>query len=115
MRIPEKGTDKAILNLFRVSGPCELCHHWCERREAAHILHSGCGGGGRIDLRINLLGLGGPFACNCHGRYHADLHIEDLCEIVARRERFPSGSCVLELLWFIRRLPKGSEVPWWAR
>lgn len=80
--------DEKLLDEFRTNGRCEWCGFYCQRREAAHIFARGMGGGGRLDIRINLVGLGGPGECDCHGSSHrgdAPTQI-DLLAIVAQRE-----------------------------
>jgi hypothetical protein len=63
-----------------------------------------------LDVRINLMGLGGAFECGCH-----TLHGDDpvwqrrYLEHVARREGWPSGEAVLMEIYRLRRLDKWSE------
>ncbi len=79
--------DPEILKQFRGTGPCEACRRWCWRLECHHWRSRGHGGGSRIDLPINLIALGGAFACNCHGYAQRSKEFNDsLLPIIARRE-----------------------------
>lgn len=103
--------DLPLLATFRVPGSCEYCGRKCEVREAAHLWAKGAGGGGRLDLRVNLAGLGGPFLCACHHRLHqGELEPFPLLANVADRE----GVTVHEIADAIaefRRLDKVATIP----
>jgi hypothetical protein len=101
--------DEATLDLFRVPVPCE----WCKLRPSTdphHIYAKGMGGGGRLDIRINICSL----CRTCHNGAHAhgDPHITELLRIVSRREKLPVGT-ILDRIYELRRLPKGAALPDW--
>lgn len=85
-----KVIDEALLATYRLKTHCELCG--TRLRYPAHPHHvraKGMGGGGRLDIAINLIALGGPWEkdCNCHGRLHdGNIPREAVLEVVARRE-----------------------------
>jgi|SRR5579862_4433673 len=110
-----KIVDEALLESFRKRGRCDVCGRLCDRREPHHLLGKGAGGGGRMDVRENLLSLGAtqPFPrCPCHDLCQSrKIALKEQCAIVARREGLSSGQVVLERLWELRRLPKGSKLP----
>lgn len=58
--------DEKLLNEFRGAGRCEWCKASCRRREPHHVATRGMGGGGRLDIRINLVAL----CCRCHQLHH---------------------------------------------
>lgn len=100
------------LKRFRIGGYCECgCNRWCSINHASHIIPCGMGSGSRLDVPENLI-RHNPL---CHVGHHADHDPKErqaeLFEIVARREKFPSGEAVREYLMMILRLPKGSKIP----
>lgn len=98
--------DKKLLAEVRRCGECG----WCKKplRFAAEPHHLFSRGAGRIDQPWNLIALGGPWDCDCHGEFHRG-HIRryDLLTVVAQREG-RSQDEIEEEVWRIRRLPKGS-------
>ena len=113
-----KHIDYALLDEFRTRGRCEVCGVFCAAREPHHLLARGMGGGGRMDIRENLIAVGSslPFPeCPCHRAIH-DGHIakDDLLQIVARREGL-TAAAVQSRLFRLRRLPKGSPLPRWVK
>lgn len=81
--------DRDLLREFREPGRCELCLKWCKKREPHHLWAKGMGGGGRLDVRINLIALGSTleWQCECHTRIHNGLVPKIvLMVIVATRE-----------------------------
>jgi hypothetical protein len=64
---------------------CEYCDARChDGTHAHHVVSRGAGG---PDLAINLIALGGPSDCNCHGLYHSGHILQcDLLAVVAARE-----------------------------
>lgn len=63
--------DPAALATPR-SVTCEWCGLYCRKpTERHHIVSRGMGGGSRLDIRENLIDLGGAFDCDCHGRAQA--------------------------------------------
>ena len=75
--------DQNLLLAFKLAPRCE----WCGQRgylQAHHLFTRGMGGGGRLDVPINLVSL-----CVCCHRLHHDGHEPltlDLLGVVARRE-----------------------------
>lgn len=70
MILPHKPT----LAKFRLPGPCRHCGR-VGKREAAHVIPVGRGGGNRLDVSINLVSLGlghwsGQGVCRCHALHH---------------------------------------------
>ncbi len=105
--------NESLLREFRGPGKCEWCGKQCRTREAAHIFAKGMGGGGRLDVRINLVGLGlggwvGVRAeCNCHSSHHTghEPSKRQLMERAAEREGVDATD-IEAVLWLLRRLPK---------
>jgi len=100
-------TDLALLEYFRKK-PCERCGRNAPS-EPHHILCRGAGGGGRLDVALNLVALCTTvpgYHLGCHYRaQHGGRAARDKClEIVARREGLESGQQVLECLWRLQRL-----------
>lgn len=90
--------DEDLLAEFRTPGKCDLCGKRCRTREPHHVYGRGMGGGGRMDIPINLLGLGGPFECGCHRAYHdGKIGREDMLSAVAKREQTTSELIVDEI------------------
>ena len=79
-----KVVNEDLLDEFRAPGRCEWCTDYCpDGRDPHHLWARGMGGGGRLDIRENLISL-----CRvCHSLFHAG-HIGryDLLAIVAHRE-----------------------------
>jgi hypothetical protein len=76
--------DEKLLDQFRAAGPCSWCREHCQRREPHHIHTRGIGGGGRLDVAINLVSL----CLRCHRSHHDGNEplTCDLKAIVAARE-----------------------------
>ncbi len=74
--------DETCLDRFRFAKRCE----WCQRRgevDPHHLWCRGMGGGGRLDIPINLISL----CRSCHDETHAGRITRiDLLLIVAKRE-----------------------------
>jgi hypothetical protein len=98
----------ALLSEFAAARVCG----WCKRplRFPAHPHHlfaRGIGSGSRLDVRENLIPLGGPWDCNCHGEVHAGrIQRFDLLAVVAAREHTTQDAIEREI-FRLRRLPKG--------
>lgn len=107
--------SEKTLKLFRGAGECECCQKWYSHREASHIIPRGMGGARRLDLPENLIAHGPDHHWRHHNPHAADEHYEvrqmALFEIVARREKFPSGEAVKAYLMAVLALPKNSELP----
>lgn len=99
--------DENLLALFRGAGPCGWCNRWCRERHPHHLFGRGMGGAWRLDIRVNLIALGGPFDCNCHGQVHQG-HIQrcDLLAVVAAREGVQQADIEAEV-YRLRRERKG--------
>lgn len=105
--------SKATLDRYRQAGNCELCGYRLGRREPHHVLKRGQGGGSRLDIPANLLGLCPFFQGNdCH-RLRGDdpAYLPTFLSLIAARENFKDGQAVLDYLHLILRTPKGSEIP----
>ncbi len=102
-----KIVDEALLREFRTAGLCELCKRYCKLREPHHIFARGMGGGGRLDVRYNLIALGSTAIFHpCHGDIHAGKVSRDaVIEIVAAREGV-SVEAVMDEIWRLRRTIK---------
>lgn len=99
-------TDKELLNEFRGAGPCGYCGRQCRVREAHHVHTKGTG---RLDIRINLIALGGPWECRCHRRFHdGSITREEMIEKVAEREGMTAEEIKNEI-WRLRRMPKSQR------
>lgn len=92
--------DKAALMRIRLLPCC-----WCGKRapsEAAHVYAVGSGGGGRLDIALNLV----PLCRDDHQASH-DGHrpiTVDLLALVAQREQV-SQKTVKAVIDFFRRVP----------
>jgi hypothetical protein len=99
-----------MLKKCRGPGPCSWCGKPCRRREAAHVIACGHGGGRRLDVSCNLVSLGLGFwasrgECTCHQDHHSgDRPLRcDLLDLVAARENILQGD-VEAVLYLILRL-----------
>lgn len=105
--------DEALLDEFRTVGRCDVCGRSCLFREPHHIWARGMGGGGRLDVRINLLAVGQSrtYQCFCHGLIHnGAIKRDDLLLIVARREKTTPGA-IRDEINRLRRLDReGREI-----
>lgn len=98
--------DEKLLNEFRGPGLCELCDRWCNDREPHHVYRRGCGGGTRLDVRINLVAVGKFPACRCHLLVHeGKITQEHVLRIVAEREGMTPDE-VQQEIWDLVRKPK---------
>ncbi len=93
--------DEKLLHEFRMKERCEWCGKQVFRCEPHHVYTRGIGGGGRLDVRINLVAL-----CPRDHRSHHDgnepLTI-DLKAIVAARENRLQGDIEAEIAALRRR------------
>lgn len=90
--------DDNLLDEFR----SRLCCEWCRRPglvQPHHIFCRGMGGGSRLDIRRNLIGL----CPHCHHEVHAG-HIArfDLLAIVAQREKCQQADIEEEVYKLLR-------------
>lgn len=96
--------DTPLLATFREAGPCEHCHRWSNPREPHHLHTRGFGGGQRVDIVINLMGL----CLVCHRAFHdGNIPFDALLQIVAKREGVIDSLMDLLILQ-IRNAAKGS-------
>lgn len=105
--------SEKTLETYRQAGDCEWCGLWLPRRHPHHCMSRGSGGGTRLDIPANLMGLC-PFfqGNNCHLRFGDDPRCRPrFLEILSKREGFESGEAVWDYLNMILGLPKGSELP----
>ncbi len=80
--------DTELLKTYRGPGLCGYCGRPCLRRDCAHVRAKGSG---RVEHRLNLLGLGLAFDCGCHTRHHDGNRPTqaDLVQKVSQREGVP--------------------------
>lgn len=91
--------NESLLAEFRIVG-CEHCKKPLPT-EAAHLWARGMGGAGRLDVRINLLGL----CRQCHQSSHDRPCHADMLLLVAVREDVGQWD-IEEVIHLLRRLPK---------
>lgn len=103
--------NESLLKEFRGPGSCDYCGRYCQSREAAHIFARGMGGGGRLDIRCNLMALGSAFDCGCHNNHHNghEPTRDDLLAMVAKREKCLQED-VKRAITFFQRLPKEARI-----
>lgn len=102
-----KVIDEELLKTCRTSGLCEYCGKSCRSREPHHLFCRGIGGGGRLDIPINLLALGAAFECPCHRLFHAGkISRLQMLEKIAEREGRTADDIEAEIR-LISRTPKG--------
>jgi HNH endonuclease len=89
--------DKGLLREFGLKKRCEFCHQPPRRGtllDAHHLFARGMGGGGRLDIRVNLVAL----CRSCHTDTHAGHIIRAaLLAIVAQREGVMQDDIVTEI------------------
>jgi hypothetical protein len=89
-------TDESALQPFREKGPCEWCGMVCSWRDPHHIFARGMGGGGRLDLKTNLVGLCRP----CHDKAHSgEITKSALVLVVAKRESIKASDVIDAITW----------------
>jgi hypothetical protein len=93
-------THPELLDEFR-GQRCEWCQKPRTMSDAAHLWAKGHGGGGRLDVRVNLIAL-----CRvCHRTSHDRPCHADLLLIVAQREGVLQPD-IEEVIHLLRRLSK---------
>lgn len=104
-----KVIDETILDRFRHQLHCEYCGRKLRgRAEPHHLICRGRNSAFRMDVPLNLIALGGPADCNCHGKAGTgQLTRSALLEIVAAREGRLSG----EEVWIELSRMKWRETP----
>jgi hypothetical protein len=108
-----KVIDEQLLADFRGPGTCEWCGRQVVRREPHHIYARGMGGGGRLDVRVNLVALCAPFSGgdDCHDAAHdGRITKDDLLPVVAGREGTSPGA-IRDEIFRLLRAPKGEPKP----
>jgi hypothetical protein len=90
-----KVVDPKLLDTFRGAGACSWCNRWCRYRHAAHVFARGMGGGGRLDVALNLVSL----CPECHLEHHDGRRPLrcDLLAVVAAREGMLQGEVEAQL------------------
>ncbi len=80
--------DEKLLDLFRGPGACELCGKGCMKREPHHVIAKGMGGGRRLDIRINIVGVGSSpgMECQCHNNADTAAEKARCLRVIAERE-----------------------------
>lgn len=92
--------DERLLDIFRAM-PCEHCGY--HTAEPHHVYAKGMGGGGRLDVRVNLVAL-----CRvCHSQHHNGNSPTRavLLGIVAQREKTTTDA-IQDEIYRLRRQPK---------
>jgi hypothetical protein len=93
--------DEALLEEFRAKRRCEWCGRKLRHRPQPHHIFSR--GAGRLDVRCNLIALGGAADCGCHDLVHVGKPLRrQLLAVAAGRE----GMTVIQaeqLVWRLRR------------
>lgn len=107
--------NQHLLREFRVAGYCEMCHLYVKIREPHHVKTKGTGGNSVLDVRCNLLSVGGScklpdgrrrFTCSCHHDFHAGkIPTAKLLAIVGERESV-CVEVITEVLDWMHRLIK---------
>lgn len=93
-----KVVNDDLLAEFRARGVCELCELW-RPTSPHHVFARGMGGGGRLDIRVNLIAL----CWLCHGAVHSGAVDRDtVLRVVAARERTRPGA-IIALIHKLRR------------
>ena len=64
-----KIVNDALTESMRQFGPCRHCGRRVNLC-GAHVFAKGHGAGRQIDIPCNLVSLGMPLTCNCHGSHH---------------------------------------------
>lgn len=97
--------NEALLAEFRSKRCCEFCQRYLVYAAHPHHLWAkGMGCGSRMDVRFNLIALGGPWDCNCHGKVHqGKVTRPQLLDVVGRRE----GMTPEEIIVAVGRLKWG--------
>jgi hypothetical protein len=102
--------DEALLTELRQARVCG----WClmDLRHPPEVHHILGKGAGRVDIRGNLIPLGGPWDCNCHGLVHAGDWASrgELLAATAARDGTTAHAIEAEV-WRIRRTPKAGPQP----
>ena len=105
--------SKKVLDSFISPGRCEFCETPCLERERHHIFTRGAG---HLDLRCNIIMLGGAFRCGCHKRFHdGNICRAEFLTVVAARDN-TTVEAIETLIYLVRRLPKdaGPATIWQA-
>lgn len=90
-----KVIDENVLDTFRAKKNCEWCGRWTVPCEAHHWKPRGIGGGSRLDIKENLIGL----CRECHNRAESgDIPRSAILETIADREGMTPEQ-VQELIW----------------
>lgn len=105
--------SQKVLLSFENAGRCEFCETPCLQRERHHIHTRGAGW---VDLRCNIIMLGGPFRCACHAKFHnGGICRAEFLTVVAARDN-TTVEAIETLIYLVRRLPKdaGKATIWEA-
>jgi hypothetical protein len=99
--------NQELLDLFGTELFCGLCGYKLRHKPEVHHVFSR--GAGRLDIRINLIPLGGPWDCGCHHRFHdGRIKRDDILAAVSRREGFTTESIELTV-YALRRAGKSAD------
>lgn len=97
--------NRNLRRKFSAPGNCEYpeCARWQSIRHCCHVFAVGMGGNGRLDVRVNLVGL----CWLCHRKSHDGHEPTEttLLAIVAKREG-TTPDAIRDEIYRLRRLPK---------
>lgn len=101
--------NQKLLDEHKQVGRCLWCNRYFSSLDPAHIFARGMGGGGRLDLRINVCSL----CRECHTFHHSghEPTRESLLAMVAKREACLQDD-VERVIHLYLRLPKGITDEW---
>lgn len=102
--------DELLLQEFRDKLRCEWCQRTSRRSLAPHHWYArGMGGGSRLDIRENLIGL----CADCHRQAHTgEIDRESLLAVIAQREGLQQDQ-VREIIWAALRADKETDRDEW--
>lgn len=91
--------DDDLLHAFRLQTRCEWCGQPTPGCDPHHLHARGLGGGSRLDIAINLIGL----CRRCHNDCHAgNVTSSDLRAVIARREHTTQDAIQTEIWRLLR-------------
>lgn len=96
--------NESTLDQFREQTRCELCNRTVGGCEPHHWYARGMGGGHRIDVALNLVGL-----CRyCHQRCEDGVIPRRLVLLHIANRHSTTPDAVEEALWLLDRMPRGT-------
>lgn len=96
---------------MRRPGKCRCCGRQVQMLCGAHIFAKGHGGGRQLDIPCNLIDIGMPLTCNCHGSHHDgnEPTFEDMLAMSAMDHNCLQGD-IESLRDLILRMPRFNEM-----